>query len=250
VAVAQDKPASPNPPANPEPTKPAISEPAAKPEPSKEVQPMTAEEVLAKMAEAYKGCKSYEDEGEVAIKFDTPQRQWTDRRPFKTAFVRPNKLRYEFTSKLGPMLPGPSTRYVVWADGTKIRSWWSIQPKVETFSSFNMALAGPTGVSGRSAITVPSLLFDMQRVTRLDQLASPTLAGEEQVDSAACLKVEGKGRRGEPVTLWLDKEMFLIRKIFQTLQLTGFTTELTTTYKPKVGTVIPDDTFQFTPPKE
>jgi outer membrane lipoprotein-sorting protein len=213
---------------------------------------LSAEEILNKMVSAYAECKSYKDEGEVTIVFLGKDQTFTDHRPFTTSFVRPKLFRFEFKIRSGPGF-GPWQRYVVWADGKKIRSWWTVTPQVKEFESIERALAGPTGVSGGSAATIPAVLIPgMKWGGGLKRLRDARLLGEEKVDDADCYKIEATplGERGSRKTLWIDKQTFLVRKIFGTTKLPSLSTEETTTYKPQVNIDIPAKEFTFEPPTE
>ena len=213
---------------------------------------LSGEEILKRMVSAYSECKSYKDEGEVTIVFRGKDQTFTDHRPFTMLFVRPKLFRFEFKSRSGAGF-GPWQRHVVWADGDKIRSWWTITPQVEEFKSIESALAGPTGVSGGSATTIPRLLMPgMKYESGLKRLRDAKLLGEENVNDADCYKIEATplGEGGSRKTLWIDKQTFLVRKIFETSEFPDFSTKDTTTYKPRVNIDIPAKEFTFEPPTE
>jgi hypothetical protein len=76
----------------------------------------TASEILALLAKTYHDCKSYADSGVVRTIFVTPDGGTrTADKPFKTAFVRPDRFRFEFEDK-GPG-GDQSIRYIVWRQG-------------------------------------------------------------------------------------------------------------------------------------
>ena len=57
----------------------------------------SAAEILERTASVYAYCASYRDCGEAVISLDkATERERT--RPFVTLFVRPDRLRYEFTA--------------------------------------------------------------------------------------------------------------------------------------------------------
>ncbi len=56
----------------------------------------TAAQILARMDKVYANCKSYRDTGVVKIVFaETDGSHHTVKRPFATAFVRPDRFRFE-----------------------------------------------------------------------------------------------------------------------------------------------------------
>src|SRR5512135_2709520 len=74
--------------------------------------PPTAAEILSRVNSTYLKCRSYQDTGEVVTRFSGAGSHVT-RRPFKTWFMRPALLRFEFSETQG-VAPGHTSRYVVW----------------------------------------------------------------------------------------------------------------------------------------
>ena len=60
------------------------------------IKNLGANEVLDRMAKAYAGCSSYRDPRVVTSVFVNSQRQRTVEKPLLTAFVRPDRFRFEF----------------------------------------------------------------------------------------------------------------------------------------------------------
>jgi outer membrane lipoprotein-sorting protein len=235
-------------------------------------QALSASEILQRMAETYAKCKSYQDSGCVTINFIQDDGQHTDSTPFSTSFVRTGRFRFEFKSSFDGQT---WHRYLVWADGTEIRTWWDIRPGVNQEPSLALALARATGVSGGSAITVTSLLLPDSLggscLTGLTQLRRLEDAAFEGVD---CFRVQGvmlieidpaererlrqkvlklTGRIMEtsehgPKTLWIEKSTFLLHRIDETTQFEIFRTESRTTYVPSLNVAIADSQLSFDPP--
>jgi hypothetical protein len=63
---------------------------------------------------------------------------------------------------------------------------------------------------------------------------------DEMVDGRACYKISGQYRPDDPLSLWIDKQSFLIRKIVDKRQ--------TITYFPQVNVAIDAKLFDFQPP--
>src|SRR5207249_4186630 len=62
----------------------------------------TADEIFAYMVQSYRNCTSYSDSGVVKTIFImTNGRTRTVEQPFTTAFVRPDRFRFEFQEKSG-----------------------------------------------------------------------------------------------------------------------------------------------------
>jgi outer membrane lipoprotein-sorting protein len=109
-------------------------------------QALKAQDVLDRMAKAYAGCKSYRDSGVVKTVFIEATGNRDVEKPFTTAFVRPDRFRFEYKEEAG----GQERRYIVWRKGKEVQTWWDVKPGVEKPESLNLALAGATGVSGSS----------------------------------------------------------------------------------------------------
>src|SRR5262245_30622258 len=70
---------------------------------------LKAQDVLDRMAKAYAGCKSYRDSGVVKTVFIEATGNRTVEKPFTTAFVRPDRFRFEYKEEAG----GQERRYIV-----------------------------------------------------------------------------------------------------------------------------------------
>lgn len=206
---------------------------------------LTAQQILDKMAATYATCKSYRDSGVVTNDFGpragsgASYPRHVNVKPFRTAFVRPDRFRFEFDN------PTPEKPYIVWSKGNDVRTWWHVRPRVEKPASLENGIAGATGVSGGSAHTVSTLLLpdriggrELTARTDLKRLA------DEALEQTPCLKLEGQFAK-TPTTLWLDKTTYLIVRMVQD---TGLTLS-TTVYKPQVDIEIPTIELDFNAPE-
>ena len=119
--------------------------------------------ILDEMLNTYAECKSYSDSGSAITKTVTKGAKGksgdqVDEKPFTTAFVRPGRLRFEYKDLSG-IVDGKPTRYILWTDGDEVKVWQRGQSQVQKKGSLEMAIGGFTGISGRSAATVPSMLM-------------------------------------------------------------------------------------------
>ena len=241
----------------------------------------SANEILRQMAETYKMCKSYQDSGTVTtIYHQKGGKQHTDSRPFTTAFVRPDRFRFEFKSSFDGK---KWHRYIVWAHGKDVRSWWDIpksgntRAKLEQPESLNMALAGPTGVSGGSAHTIPALLLpDQIEGRRLTDLAEVKRLDDADLERIHCYRIQGRvlpvemkkaepdhlrqkiqkppGRQPEegkygPTVVWIDIATFLVRRIEEKMQFESFRADSITEYDASVDTPIAEKQLEFGKPE-
>lgn len=199
-----------------------------------------AEQILTRMKQVYSEASSYCDAGEVHTVVETPTGVVDLDFSFRTAFVRPNLFRFEFERP-----SGSGNRYVVWADSTAIRSWWSRRPGVEEHEKVEFALAGPTGVSYGAAVRIPALLMpEMLWGARLRSLEGPAVIGEESIGGRDCHVIEADSGG---IRVWIDKESHLVRRMWTPVPGDG-RRPLTLSYEPKLDGEIAPETFVFTPP--
>jgi outer membrane lipoprotein-sorting protein len=217
---------------------------------AEEPKPATpeAKDILDRMARAYAECRTYRDSGVVKTVFiTTVGKQTRNRRtvekPFTTAFVRPDRFRYEFTN-------GDSEdRYLAWQKGEEVLVWWYAQPQVQKEKSLGLALAGATGVSSGSAHTVPSMLLPEEvGGRRPEELPGAKRIEDGRFDDADRYRIEGRYSSG-PDTLWIDKKTYLLRRIDQQRSGKDYRTEETTTYAAFLDEAVPDKMLVFDPPK-
>jgi outer membrane lipoprotein-sorting protein len=235
---------------------------------------MTAEDILAAAEEAYHRCRTYADTGCVQTEFRKPdgQTDFFSTTSFETAFVRPDRFRFEFSTHHPKR--SELRRYLIVAKGSEVLTWWDIRPAVERPESLALALGGAAGVSGASSHTVPALLMpDRVSGRRLGQRAALTRLGDADLDGVACFRVERRevidpdearqsreeairilGRalpesESVPDVLWFDRGTFLLRRIEGGSRFPSFRTESVTTYEPVIDEDVPDDHLLFDPPE-
>src|SRR5687768_3500583 len=174
---------------------------------------LTARDVVRKVSQVYRSARSYEDSGMVIDPFNwAGTAKGPTKKPFMTVFVRPNLFYYQFTEKREGEA---ERRYVVWADGKKVRSWWSVRPEVQEFELIGPSLSGPLGVSGGSAHTIPRLLLadTMTTTYAITSISVPTISGSETVRGTPCYRIVGRDIGDSPLTLFIGKRDFLVHRI-------------------------------------
>jgi hypothetical protein len=169
----------------------------------------------------------------------------TEERPFRTAFVRPDRFRFEY-QETGFF--GAKRRYIVSRVGSKVQTWWDVRPGIEAPESLNSALGAATGVSGGSAHTIPVLLLPgevegrrLTDMTDVKRIADATLGGVD------CFRVEGT-YANVPRTVWVEQKTFLVRRIEFESTFPSFRTQETTTYEPVVDKPVAQELLEFNPP--
>lgn len=207
---------------------------------------LSAREALDRMAEVYARCNRYRDAGCVTTVLTGVAGPHTYEKPFTTAFVRPDRLRYEYRVRNPDGTFGQ--RYIVYASGRDIQTWWTLNPGLKPAARVGLALAGATGVGGGSAATVPAMLLPGQVSGGLAvSLAAPERIEDAALDGADCLRVRGQAR-DKLTTVWIDRGTFLLRRIDTRLRAAAFSADETTTYDPVVGDV-PEALLAFRPPE-
>lgn len=205
-------------------------------------------QILDNMNAAYANARSYQDSGMILTKFPFLP---NEKKQFTTVFLRPDRFRFEYQKINGLMDSDDDERYIVWQNGTETKSAWTLNDRIKNETSLGMAVAGATGVSSGSAYTIPALLIPKEiggRMLTKEQIKDATLKetyGSDQPD-CDCYHIQGTFA-GDPITLWIDKTHFMIRKIHQKHSKTA--TDEITTYNPILNETIPEDALTFRPPK-
>lgn len=227
--------------------------------------------ILARMAERYATCRSYQDVGElidVIVNGSKPWQRRTSRRSFQTAFVRPKRLLFEFKERtLGPESEWP--HFALWANAGGVREWSTFlaeeTPRAASFASLDLALGSEELLYLGSRCRVPRLLLGLDDASALAAFDSADVAGEDEIDTRRCWRVVGR-HEGRPETLWIDCEDYALRRHHErtyfdpTVErvllpkgaplslVSNFTTETTTFYSPRFDGEIADEVFEITPP--
>jgi len=217
----------------------------ASPVAAQDVDKRTAAQILDAMFQTYQNCKTYSDTGIVKTTLIGSGRIRSTEMPFRTAFVRPARFRFELTDDMY----GHPIHYIVWRDGEKVKTWWDIGSRLEDQPSLDMGLAGATGVSGGSAHTIPRLLmpsevsgFGLQGLKDILRLQDSTCGDSK------CFVIRGKDFHGDIVTLWVETKTLLLRQIHSGHDFTNFQTDETTTYTPIVNGQISEEMIAFSAP--
>lgn len=205
---------------------------------------LTGPQILDRVRRVYAECASYRDSGTVRTTFITGMGRRVVVKRFSTAFVRPARFRFEYSTE--GMLPDHA---IVWSDGKEVRTWWGIATGQERPASVSMALAAFTGVSSGSARRIPGLLltesigagWDIARLRNVSRRPDATLG------AADCLVIRGEKGEDESVDLWVARSTFVIRRIDEANTFSDFRTEETTTYAPRINAPVSEALLEFKP---
>jgi hypothetical protein len=219
-------------------SKAALGQRAAAPAPS-------AEQILARVAAAYVSCRSYSDSGVVKDRYPGLLGHTTEK-PFRTAFVRPDRFRFQFVEVKG-LFRGEYV-YIAWRNGADVRTWWDVRPGVEQATSLDLALGAAAGISGGSARQVASLLMPQEIHGRcLTAVARAGLLSDAAIGLKACYRIVGT-YADWPITLWIEKGSYLVRRVDLTTEIPEGKVEETTTYEPILDGEVTEKMLAFDPP--
>jgi len=226
-----------------------------------DVAALPPESIMLKMARVYRNCRSYRDHGEVRTIQHIEGGSAGSDRPFSTAFVRPDRFRFQFTDTgLGER----SSNYVVWTEGEDVHSWWDAKPGVRNAGTLRDGLTVAAAVSGGSSVRIPGLLLP-QEVGE----GGPMIVAAERMPDATdrdvpCIRIKGKSQRtpysltqgaqtltvqDESITLWIDRATLLLRKVEDKKTFSTYTSDSVTTYSPELDVEIPPEQLTFKPPQ-
>ena len=206
--------------------------------------PQTADDIIRHMKTLYAGSQTYRDLGVVKDVFLKPNGSHSMEKPFTTAFVRPDRFRYEFRE--AP--PGQSERrFIIQQNGSRLRVHWDLKHDMQ-LPTLDRAIAAATGVSSESAITVPGMLLPKEITwRRAIRFNEPMRMQDEKLGDSDCFRIRDRFGRSI-VTYWIDKESFLLRKMFKETAFDDFLVKSTTTYAPELNGDVDPKLLEFWQP--
>ena len=152
---------------------------------------------------------------------------------FATAFVGPDKFRFEFDEE------GNKARsFIIWTDQSHAYIRWYLSSGRIDEEPLTTAIAAATGVSGGTAYVVPMMLLRQSKsVTALDDAK---LDGVETLAGHRCWRIDGRRPQDtEQITVWIDTESFLLRQVVERRHFTEsgdpFDTISTSVYDPAIN---------------
>lgn len=209
-----------------------------------------ARKIIAEMEKAYASCRSYADEGMVKVTFFREKAARTRFLPFSTSFVRSgNRFRFEFKEKEDD--ESDWGEYIIWGEGTDVRTWWYQRRKVEHKDTLKQALEDASGVAVGSTLKVPLLLLTEQfRGSSLTVLENLEFVRKRKFDETMCDLVRGTHPRGATVTVWIEEKRRIVRKVTEKKHFEDFRAMIMTTYAADFNVKMPPEDLAFDPPEE
>jgi len=221
-------------------------------------QAQSAADILKKMKDTYAGMKSYADTGVV---LDLPQANSSN--PILARSSRHTFSTYFSRSPRGFILDYHACdicRYVVWGDPDAFHSWNKATGDRYDYPNPNNlgAMGGSPAVS-----KIPTLLYaKAPLLSDFSYYDDVELDGTETIEGHRCYRLVGRAHdeyaaTGKVVnvrkmTLWIDAESFLLRRIAQDSGREAGGSEHRiemVTYQPQANPTIDDAKFKFTPPE-
>lgn len=225
-----------------------------------------AMDLLKRSMDLYSTLPAYADSG-TAVR-EGPG--LVDRWKFKTYFSRPRNFRFDFqgvTSRSAGLTMDSSTQHIV---------LWMIEGELQSFNqqmrSHNTVgrtgnqpgeLLNASAYTAGTSVLIPSLLFAKSDLPgSIRQIREAAYAGLESVNGHRCHKIVGTAAQFYPsgkmtnvreVSVWLDAQNLLVRKVFEDTPKgypAGSYLRLTIQLDPHANPTLEPANFQFTVPKE
>ena len=200
-------------------------------------------QILDRMAKAYAECKSYRDSGVIKSVFlkNTVSPEFTVEYSFDTAFVRPDRFRFEIKDE-------DDERSLIFVNGQDLRAWWDVEPGIQEPESLEIAMSQAIGFTGGDVGRIPGMLMPQRLGGWVDlDLIDPQRIEDGELHNIECFRLE-YSFRDEQVTLWIDKQSYLVRRIDERIKDDDVRIERTTTYDPTIDGEITDRMLDFDPP--
>ena len=215
-----------------------------------------AEDFLTRSRATYEALKSYADTGVVLSEYGYATSPARDRHVFTTFLSRaPRGFYFEFNKQGGD-------RYVIWGDPEAFHTWWKTTHVLSDYRNPNNtdAFVGAEVQTAGSSSKIPSLLYSKASLpSDFANFTDAALDGDEDIGGHKCHRLVGTARdvyaatarevNVRKMTVWIDADSFLIRKIVEEWKpLPEQVSRTTTTFEPQANPSLDASRFKFTPP--
>lgn len=214
----------------------------------------------------YASLTSYSDTGTVRVESPGLVREAR----FVTHFRRPTRDLYfdfrqvsETSTKTNFRVDLGMYRTVLWMSRGEMQKYDAYQKTHESIDpdAQSKALQGAAVPTQGVSMLVPSLLYPKTQLpSAILQIEEAQLAGTEDIGGHRCHKIVGiaaarypSGQRTgvRPITVWIDGETKLVRRVFEDTPKgygAGSYLRITTDFQPQANPAISDDRFRFEVP--
>jgi hypothetical protein len=225
------------------------------------------EDALARTYAAYAALTSYADSGTVVVQAGGFEHRYA----FRTYFTRqPRNLLLDFrfveTAYTSGFKIKDDQQNVIWMENGNLQTWNNRTQEHETYPEDGGrqvdALKSANYTTKGVSVLVPSLIYTKAGIASVVQATEEAVAaGTESIGGRPCLKVMGIERwrypSGQvtgvrPITLWIDAETYLIRKVFEDTPKNaghGVIDRQTVTFEPQANPPLEASWFRFTVPE-
>ncbi len=195
--------------------------------------------LITEMLARYRSCKTYRDTGEEVTHFKHSSRSWKAVERFKTAFVRPDRLRVQSWDEDNTDI---FEYTVLHADPSGTQKWDAWSRSYHTSDeSISMLLPSPD-----RGTVVPSFLVNKDVIwpEQLLELGAPM---EEEVNGVLCYRIDAKDRDGDEHILWITQDSRVLRMHEEHSDFKTFKTKSLTIWYPEIDVAISDEELAFRP---
>jgi len=155
--------------------------------------------------------------------------------------VRPDRFRFEIKDE-------DDERSLIFVNGQDLRTWWDVEPGIQEPESLEIAMSQAIGLSGADVGRIPGMLMPQRLGSWVDlDLIDPRQIEDGKLQNVECFRLE-YSFRDEQVTLWIDKQSCLVRRIDERIKADEVRIERTTTFDPTIDGKITDQMLEFDPP--
>ena len=212
-------------------------------------QSFDARAILGKTALVYRLSKSYVDTGTVRTAYTMKTGERIGETHFKTAYVAPSNFRFESRmDDFGSIEVG----YIAWMDRNGVSTWFSLEPdRGQPVGSIQDALDEAAGISRDSSGMIPGLIIPGTKLGGdIVRLTSAVRLDDMQIEGFDCFQVQGFRwpNSGRPTTVWVDKQSFLIRRVYEEQEIKGQETRTTWFYEPAINVPVDEAALRFDRP--
>ena len=216
--------------------------------------PLTADDIWQRSLSAYEGLTSYADTGVVLVEAPSI----SESHSFTTRYGTPRSLYFDFVKN------EEVDRYVIWSDEEAFHTWWQTTGVEDEYprGSGIGAFAQADYLTNGSAMKLLPLIFAKSGLQgALTNFRDFALDGTEKIGGHDCYRLAGRtsdvytatGREVNirKVTVWIDSETLLIRKVFEDTPKgtpPALFMHTTTTFEPQLNPALQDDAFAFEAP--
>ncbi len=176
-----------------------------------------ARKILDDVAATYKSLDTYKAEGTVTMDLDTGAAKVNMETSFSILLQKPNRYLITWTQTSG-MMPSMVQAGAVWNDGTQPYLYMGAIHAYSKMTSDEIAISGATGISGGSAMTVPSLFLPvLGKYAPFSRLQDPVMENTEKINGEECYVISGTSAMSKKETYWISKSTHFLMKYSRSL---------------------------------